>query len=1268
MTLPEPSNLTPSEFADRPSSDTSVPAGEPPTVTHAGDAELQTGPYLGSDQGSSLPGSSSSHRLSGSFGPYQLLGEIAKGGMGVVYRARHQALNRVVALKMIRSGELAEGDELHRFRAEARAAGRLDHPGIVPVFEVGEHNGQHYYTMGFVEGGSLSARIRKQPMPPRDAARIVEQVARAVGYAHQHGVIHRDLKPANILLDSDGNPRVTDFGLARQVESESHLTVSGQVLGTPSFMPPEQAAGRPELVGPAADIYSLGAVLYNVLTGRPPFQAATMLETLQQVQQREPVAPRQLNPAVPRDLETICLKCLRKEPHRRYPTAEALADELARFLAGTPIQARPIGLIERSWRWCWRYPAAAGLLLSLTLGILAAIGLTVWALGERDRANVKAIEAAESARNEAQHRRTAENELAQSLIAAVRESRATAQPGWTWNGLEKLQNARKLQTDNLDPVEFRTLLADCLGRPDLRPVGVLAEGIDPATLAFRNDGRFLAVAQRRSAAICSVQVYDMQTRRLAVTCAFATLVSSFERLAAGDTRYQDGVSSLVFSPDGKWLVAGTRQGRLCRWDLTAARPEPLVWQNKDAKVSVDYLAFSPDGRHLISATRQQVMRWEVENEWKGTEIAEGVLPAALSPDGSVLALGTNQLQLLVGPEWKPRETSLEFHAHRLGFSPDGRLLVAQSADQIHFVDVATGERRRTIRVPTDAVGVTPNGIQFSVDGSLLVTAYANHRVYLWDVASTRLLAELFIADREDPIPAFSPDGRHLVLVADRRTLLYELRTTDVQTTLAHQPNAVKAIDFTPEGELVCASEQVSGGVVYAGELSVWDAVSGQRRRVAKLHTLVGNRGTYIPLLSPGTVTAAPDGATLVSASSIVGAYAVGGRSGKPSHSLLEYPVATGSMEIPRSDWRLEGTGVEERDDPQASDGRAVRIPGTSAGAGVRFQIPELYRKSKYDVWYLLASLRIEQPNGADSPFVGSLLTSKADWNLPAPAAVPRDEHYHLYQFQRITEGEPEWFEPVLEGKLSVPSPAEGLAAIWVDRMFLVPGLNRQPPFREPSRPDLLCYAPRGQRLWGVYGEDTVVSWKSSDFKVATRWRDGIGEKLFGLRRIRSLGVGDAWVLAGNDAGVVVVLDASTGTPTVRRNGPGGSVRALALDPTETRAILGTQKGSLQVLRLPDATPIAVLPPHSQSVESIAFSRDGQLLATGSLDQTIRLWRPTEDGFQLLMMLPAQPGQLASIRFSPDGSKLAVLNRAEHAARVWNLDRLRSGLRSFGVDW
>jgi len=323
---------------------------------------------------------------------------VARRGIGVVYKARQTRLNRLVALKMLLAGGHASKEQLARFYTEAQAIARLTHPNIVQVYEVGDQDGLPYFSLEFVDGGSLSEKLRGKPLAPRPAAELVQTLARAMYYAHQQGIMHRDLKPANILLQTADRrlqmarqgesfqsanlqsaiPKITDFGLAKRLEENTSQTRTGSVIGTPSYMAPEQACGQVHELGPSADIYSLGAILYELLTGRPPFVAATILETLDQVRTKDPVSPSQLQPRVPRDLETVCLKCLQKDSHKRYASALALADDLGRFLAGEPILARPVSALERCWRWCRRNPRVAALSAVVLVLLVAVAATSTW--------------------------------------------------------------------------------------------------------------------------------------------------------------------------------------------------------------------------------------------------------------------------------------------------------------------------------------------------------------------------------------------------------------------------------------------------------------------------------------------------------------------------------------------------------------------------------------------------------------------------------------------------------------------------------------------------------------------------------------------------------------------------------------------------------------------------------------------------------------------------------------------------------------------------
>jgi serine/threonine protein kinase len=351
---------------------------------------------------------------------YEILSMLGRGGMGVVYKARKTQLNRVVALKMVLTGQHADPRELARFVAEAETLASLSHPNVVQLFEAGTHDGRPYFTLEYVEGGSLEAKVRRHPLPAAEAARLMEQVARGVQAAHDRGIVHRDLKPDNVLLTPDGVAKVADFGLAKRLETGEGLTRTGAVLGTPSYMAPEQARGDARAIGPTTDVWALGAILYRVLTGRPPFQAANPIQIVDQLLNAEPVAPRALQPEVPHDLETICLKCLQKDPARRYPTAGRLAGDLARFLANRPIEARPVGRVERTSKWIRRNKVLAASAAAVALSLI--LGTTISLLKYRE-AKANADQADENALRAHDQEELAKANLAKSLESETRAKR-----------------------------------------------------------------------------------------------------------------------------------------------------------------------------------------------------------------------------------------------------------------------------------------------------------------------------------------------------------------------------------------------------------------------------------------------------------------------------------------------------------------------------------------------------------------------------------------------------------------------------------------------------------------------------------------------------------------------------------------------------------------------------------------------------------------------------------------------------------------------------
>lgn len=526
-------------------------------------------------------------------GDYELLDEVARGGMGVVFKARQTSLNRVVALKMILAGTFASAEEVKRFQLEAEAAAQLDHPGIVPIYEVGQHEGHHYFSMGFVDGSSLARRLIEGPLPPREAAEIVRQVAEAVQYAHSKGVVHRDLKPGNILIDRQGHPRVTDFGLAKRLESGSDLTGTGQILGTPSYMPPEQAAGHMSAVGPLSDVYSLGAILFCSLTGRPPFQAANPLDTLLQVQRQEPVSLRSLNEKIPTDLETIALKCLDKSPARRYASAHDLADELQRFLDGQPILGRPVSRLERTWRWCRRNPAIAALeaTVAATL-VIATIVSGGYARSEHARAISEAKAKAEVIRqskriqddaatiqeqsaNIQREHEAAQQELAKAQLAEARALRMSGRPGQRFGALRAIRESMKISGPTRALAD-EAAAALCL--PDWE-VDFEWDGFPPGTRRLTLSPTFDRYARVDDQNVISIRSLP-EDQELATIKAPAA---------------HDDYAGIRFSDDGRFLFERFQTPYRARaWLLTEKSPRLIA---DESSAWADTL----DGRHIVIA-------------------------------------------------------------------------------------------------------------------------------------------------------------------------------------------------------------------------------------------------------------------------------------------------------------------------------------------------------------------------------------------------------------------------------------------------------------------------------------------------------------------------------------------------------------------------------------------------------------------------------------------------------------------------------------------
>jgi WD40 repeat protein/tRNA A-37 threonylcarbamoyl transferase component Bud32 len=735
---------------------------------------------------------------------YEILGELGRGGMGVVYKARQKGLNRSVALKFMRWGAHASAQERARFRSEAEAVARLQHPNVVQVHEVGEQDGRPFLALEYLEGGSLARQLSGTPRPARAAAELVETLARAVHAAHGRNIVHRDLKPDNVLLAADGTPKIADFGLAKLLDDEQGQTGSGSVLGTPSYMAPEQAQGRTRDIGPATDVYALGAILYELLTGRPPFKAETPMDTVLQVISDEPVPPSRLSPKLPRDLETICLKCLEKGARKRYASAAALADDLRRFLAGKPVAVRPVGTAARVWRWGRRNPGwAAALACTAVLLVVIAVGAAVaavWFAEERHKAQLaerqatQQREAAEAnLRRAEQAERDQRQQLLRSYLAEARARRVSLRIGQRCESLEALGKAARLARELGLPElleEIRTEATACLALPDLRVLKEW-EGWPSGSNDLAFDGRLELYARTEpKRKIVSV-------RRVADDAEVLTV--------AGTGSY----TNVLLSPDGRFLAVWfDSRRRFQLWDLQRKPPATVL----DSVTAHATGAFSPDGKRL----------------------------ALVQSDGgaSLYDLDADNKPLLL-----PKEVTGKVTGWAPAFDPQGKRLAVVSEATVRIFGVESGQLLRQL---VHKVPVISNPA-WRPDGRVLIVAGADRRIYSWDVdGEVQLTAfegtstavalafhpggELAITIPGEPLPprvwhaatgqqwlsvpnwlghlaAFSQDGRRLAgHIHGTRQRLYEVKDGQEYRTLSSDLRLGKmwycAATISPDGRLL----------------------------------------------------------------------------------------------------------------------------------------------------------------------------------------------------------------------------------------------------------------------------------------------------------------------------------------------------------------------------------------------------------------------------------------------------------------------------------
>jgi WD40 repeat protein len=833
---------------------------------------------------------------------HEIVGELGRGGMGVVYKAVQTRLKRTVALKMILHGSFANPEMRLRFEREAEAVARLQHPNIVQIYEVGEHEGLPFFSLEYVDGGSLASRLDGTPWPTAAAARLLETLARAIAAAHAAGLVHRDLKPANILLQrTDLCPKITDFGLAKRLDGDGTdgATKTGAVVGTPSYMAPEQARGQGSTVGPATDLYSLGTILYELLTGRVPFRAPSALETLEQVRTLQPVPPSRLQPKVPRDLETICLCCLQKEPHRRYPTAAALAEDLRRFQAGEPIVARPASALAKTLKWARRKPAHAAVVAVSVAAALALLASGLWFTAqvhaERDNAQAQADEAGKARDAERQRARELAGALKQAQAAQDAEKKRTlelqAQRDKTqevlreaqhnlanssillaesaWNGQGTAEQARHFLAKV--PEEARNWEWSFLQRKYQGSLFILFGHTRVVLrLAFNPDGSRLASGSLDG----TVRVWNVRTGQplfelkhngpvsgVAWNGDGSRLASASGTLRVWDARsgklqrelkgHQAPVAAVAWSSDSSRLASGSADGTVRIWD---ANSNDTLFEMKGHTAGVTHVAWSKDGSRLVSTSVDKAVRvWDGKTGQCLLELkrpTRGSWNVAWSSDGSRIAAASNYGELCV---WDVKSARVMYS---IPTQSNGVMSVAWSGDDSRLA-VACGDK--TVRILDARNGQTllvfkghnaiVYGVAWSADCSLLASASSDQTVRLWDARTGQTALQLKGHTKSVTSVAWNKGSSRLASASEDGTVrIWDARNGQALLQLKGHTAGVMSVAWSGDGSrLASASADTT--------VRVWDARTGQTLLELKGHSKVVT-----------SVAWSPDGARLASGS------------------------------------------------------------------------------------------------------------------------------------------------------------------------------------------------------------------------------------------------------------------------------------------------------------------------------------------------------------------------------------------------------------------
>lgn len=1246
---------------------------------------------------------------------YEIFCELGRGGMGVVYKARQIRAGRIVALKTIRAPHLAASERTRRFQGEAIAAARLNHHGIVPVYEVGQHNELYYFSMGFVDGVTLEAKARDQILSSREAAKICRDLADALEYAHQNGVIHRDVKPHNVLMGNDAKPRLTDFGLAKLTDGDQDLTSTGQVMGTAAYMAPEQARGNHAMVGPSTDVYSLGATLYRCVTGRPPFQASTTIEILRQLHEDEPISPRRLNQEVDIEIETICLKCLEKEPWRRFQSAGEMAAELNRYLNREPIHSRPIGPLARAWRWCLRRPAsAASVFMAIMLLTVMAAGIPLFLLQQNKlqlaelqrQRDVDARGKAENARQaEEQARKQAETLAAANAARAatqeyfvsimkVRELQMQPEPraGWTWEALNLLQKAATSDADGKDPVAVRSLIADTLVTPDLREIGRIEGVPNTHSIDVSHDGKLLAAGDYGGNP-SQIRLYRIKTTwddnqprvqfELFRECSVNTTVDGIQGaitdlgLGAKATN-SEGMWSLDFSPDDKHIAVGTRNGNITIWQIDCDPPR-ILFDRRFPETHIAQIRYSADGRRLIAQHRiPPALRVVnvVDQTDRVTHYDEDVNFSLLPDDRVVISHGERLFRASTSESSESIQlTETDGPLNLLAADQNLPFAIVGTAPPV-VLDPETGEKTFVLEHSTSAPG-RPRELVVAADSTLAIAAVEPQNIRMWDATSGKRAIEISYPGYEPPIVCAGSERDRVYVYSTVSMIGYQLRCAQsiVHENHGHALFKDLAAAPSPQAVVVPGAQRIASFALSDDEqhIAVVEAASvhglttipdGYRASLRKLNARDGTEaarwtclllhsGQDRNILTEGdSVAFVEHDRKIAFTTPAVGNIAVVSEAG------FEFPSGVG-IDVIRSPATLDSSESVHWDGGTVAAGSKI----AGSRAAITLKLPRrLSRPNERLRIRLIMGETTQEYDLTDRHLVSP------GWHLIMLDQIEQQQDPGNWRVDAILEPSDLRFA----AKDDESGEVDGLSILPGD-FYLIPWQRVRRGKSSHSFP--LRLGPLSSRedggLLAVVESWTLHQW-SPDLSAVdgVPWRDSANDE----EDIRGFSKSRNGHFVGTDSGLVAMIKPDGGQDLIEgahtENGSYDSrdgVLSAAVVDSVNLAVVGTLRGQIKVYDLTARTkrPVYVADAHSREIVAIATTENGQLLASADAEGALRFWKRHADRLELLFEMTATTSPIQSMQFSQDGG-LYLLRHGHRAVMRLELEDLAAHFRNCGL--